>query len=229
MYIGGYQPVSLLDYPGKVAAIVFTQGCPFRCVYCHNPELLPVNTPSTYSSDDIIHTLQEDRNLLDGVCITGGEPTIHPDLPEFLEKIKNLGLAVKLDTNGLNPHMIKQCIQHKLVDYFAMDIKHRWERYTDIIGTQAKGAVENCKQTLSLIQESEIAHEFRTTVYPDLHTQEDLIEMAGYLHKGEQYALQPIRFNKTLVNNLPHTLSMNFIQITETLKKQYPHLDIILR
>ena len=167
--------------------------------------------------------------MLDGVVVTGGEPTIHPDLPEFLLKIKDLGLKIKLDTNGVNPRLIEQCIRKGTVDFFAMDIKHRWERYNDVIGSSPGMAIENCKTTFNLIRQSGVAYEFRTTVYSALHTEDDVFAIAAYLEGVGSYALQQIRYGKTLANNLDHTLPLNLHRLKERILEKYPTLNVMIK
>jgi pyruvate formate lyase activating enzyme len=147
MILSGFQPLSLLDYPGIICSIVFTQGCPFRCVYCHNPELIPAQAPDAskiLKEEDVLAHLNRRKHIVEGVCITGGEPTVHPDLPEFIKKVKRLGMLVKLDTNGLTPRTIERLIKERLVDFFAMDLKHTWERYSEVIGINQKNVIDNC-------------------------------------------------------------------------------------
>lgn len=231
MRIAGFQPLTLLDYPGKVAATVFTQGCPFRCVYCHNPELLPMRaaTGKTIADEDILARIAMRRSLLDGVCVTGGEPTVHPDLPDFLARIKRLGLLVKLDTNGLHPRMIESIVKRGLADYFAMDLKHVWERYEDVIGHAARAAVANCRETKEIISASGIPHEFRTTVYPRLHAEEDLVKIADGLSDGDRYALQKVRYDKTLRSDLERSEGFDLETIAARLRCLRPDLLIEVR
>src|SRR3989338_9207503 len=132
MIISGLQKLSLIDYPQKISSVVFTQGCLFRCPYCHNPELIDLKTKNPLGEETILEYLAERKNMLEGVCITGGEPTLHSDLPEFMAKIKALGLLVKLDTNGTNPRMIEKIIQRGLANYFALDLKHAWSNYDQV-------------------------------------------------------------------------------------------------
>ena len=229
MRLAGYTPLTLIDYPGHVASIVFTQGCPFRCVYCHNPELLPITSNVEITEVDMLAKIQKDAAMLDGVVVTGGEPTLHPDLPAFLQKIKNLGLKTKLDTNGVTPRMVERCIEERLVDFFAMDIKHRFSNYRDIIGPTPDIAIKNCEETFHLIQESGVDHEFRTTVYPDVHVFEDIVEIVKLLRPGELYAIQPVRYQKTLVKNLVHEKHMDFENLTLKLRDLFPKLIIELK
>lgn len=220
--------MSLLDYPGKVAAVVFTQGCPFRCPYCHNPELVPADRPGAIGEDEVLARLGRDRALLDGVCVTGGEPTTHPDLPEFLARLKALGLAVKLDTNGTHPRMVERCLARGLVDCFAMDVKHRWERYAEVIGAQARAAIPLCKETFALIQGSGVDHEFRTTAYPGAHAAEDLLAIASYLRPGERYFVQPVRYGKTLQGDLPR-VPPDYADAVSSIRRAFPSITVALR
>lgn len=232
MTIAGFQPLSLGDYPGVICSIVFTQGCLFRCVYCHNPELIPMESPNPQtllSEETILERLEQRKKMVEGVCITGGEPTIHIDLPTFIKKIKQRGLLVKLDTNGVNPRMVEQLLKDRLVDFFAMDLKHGWDRYTDVIGAVQKNVIENCKKTFDLIQTSSVPHEFRTTVYPGLHKSEDLEGIADQLHEGERYALQQIRYEKTLNPNLPKTELFDLEAVAARIRVAHPLLQVEVR
>ncbi len=232
MIISGFQPLSLLDYPGVVSSIIFTQGCLFRCVYCHNPDLIPIRPSEAshvISEDVVLDTLKRRAHIVEGVCITGGEPTIHSDLPVFIKKIKALGLLVKLDTNGVHPRMIEQCIEERLVDFIAMDLKHVWARYADVIGLTAKNVIDNCQETFRLIQTSSVPHEFRTTVYPALHAQEDLWSIAEQLQDGERYALQAIRYEKTLQADLRRTEALDLEAVAEYIRTKRPDLKIEVR
>lgn len=226
MRIAGYQPLTLIDYPGHMASIIFTQGCPFRCVYCHNPELIPIKGEDELSEDAILDRIAKDAGMLDGVVVTGGEPTLHPDLPDFLVKIKNFGLKVKLDTNGVNPRLVERCLQKDAVDFFAMDIKHRWEKYNDVIGETPEVAVDNCKKTFQMIQECGIDHEFRTTIYAAKHSEDDILTIAGYLKPNESYALQQVRYEKTLEANLERAQPFDLLTLQQRIRERYPHLNV---
>lgn len=229
MVIAGFQSLSLIDYPGKSCSIVFTQGCPFRCPYCHNPELISTRPTTTVSEESVFAYLEKHKKMLDGVCITGGEPTIQVGLRAFIERVKNLGLLVKLDTNGVHPEFMRAIFADKLVDFVAMDLKHRWGRYHDVIRAGGEKVVENCRETFGIIQESGVDHEFRSTIAPALHNEEDIIEMASYLKPGERYALQEIRYQKTLDPELAHGEPMDLAQVAERLRLRYPSLKLELR
>lgn len=229
MRIAGLQPLSLLDFPERVAAIVFTQGCPFRCVYCHNPELLPARGKNEMETEEVLDRIAERRLFLDGVVVTGGEPTVHPDLPEFLSEIKSMGLETKLDTNGVHPRMIERVVQEGLVDFFAMDLKHVWRRYSEVIGPAARAATANCIETMNLIRSSSIACEFRTTVYPHLHTENDLVEIASSLRSGDRYALQEMRYEKTLEKDLQRVPGIDLAAVAERIRAATPGLLVEVR
>jgi pyruvate formate lyase activating enzyme len=204
MKIGGFVKQSLMDYPGKVAAVVFTQGCNFRCGYCHNPQLvLPelfLNNPE-YIPLNIISYLKERRNWLDGVVVTGGEPTIHKDLPEFLKEIKALGYLVKLDTNGSNPYMLERIVKDKLADYIAMDIKIPLEdgMYAKIIGiSDVNEITENILASVLVLKNAQIDGEFRTTSIPGIHN-EGMIELIKkYIGNDKRYKINEFRDGKTI-------------------------------
>ena len=173
MFIGGLQKVTLIDYPGKIACTVFCLGCNFRCGFCYNKELvLPEKTKSQIKipEKEFFNFLKGRKNLLQGVTVSGGEPTIYEDLPDFIKKIKKLDYFVKLDTNGSNPEMLKDLIEKKLIDYVAMDIKAPLinTKYTQITGI--KGILNKVKKSIKIIKNSGLDYEFRTTIVPTFHT-----------------------------------------------------------
>ena len=152
MKIVGLQKLTLLDYPGKLSCIIFTQGCNFKCPYCQNSDLIPLNGNEIISEEEVFNFLEKRKKMLDGVVITGGEPTIQKDLEDFISKIKNLGYRVKLDTNGSNPKLLESLITQKLIDYVAMDIKNTFYEYENIIKT--KTSIDNIKKSIKLIKNS---------------------------------------------------------------------------
>lgn len=227
MRFAGFQSLSLLDYPGRSCAILFTQGCPFRCSYCHNPDLLPVGEGS-YSADVLLERLRRHRGMVDAVCITGGEPTVHPDLVSFLREVKAEGFSVKLDTNGIHPRVVRTVIEERLADYLAMDLKHVWERYADVIRVAGDVLRNNCMESFRLIQDSGVPHEFRTTIAPGIHALDDFTTMAGYLRPGETYAVQTFRTGKTLVADLP-TAGFDADAVVSLLRPLFPSLILEAR
>jgi len=200
MRIGGFQKISLIDYPGKVAAVVFTQGCNFRCGFCHN---LPLVIPSCFteplSEEEIINFLKARLDKLQGVVVTGGEPTLQSDLPAFLEKIKAMGYRVKLDTNGSRPEMLHRLLAEKLVDFVAMDIKGPIRRYAEIAGVAVD--TENIRKSVSLILEAGIEYQFRTTFPKPVLTEGDLPEILDVIHGAERFVLQPFVPQENLIDN----------------------------
>ncbi len=195
MVIAGLQKMTLLDYPGKVACTVFLQGCNFRCPFCHNSDLLGGAAADTLSVDDLLAFLQKRKGLLDAVCITGGEPTLQPDLPALIRAIKNLGYAVKLDTNGSRPAVLKALVEDQLLDYVAMDVKNAPARYAETVGVPTFDAT-SVEESLIFLLAGNVPYELRTTVVEELHTETDLEEIGHWLtrldptHKAAHFFLQ---------------------------------------
>lgn len=188
MKFGGLVKFTLIDFPGCPAAIVFTQGCNFRCRYCHNPELIyPHLFTEPMPEEEIESFLQRRKGTLEGVVVSGGEPTLHEDLPQFLSHLKSLGYKTKLDTNGSRPEVLKNLIDNKLVDFIAMDLKAPLEKYALITGADTNEAV--IKQSITLIQNSGLPHEFRTTYDKEVLTDED-IALTGALVNNQHYRVQ---------------------------------------
>ena len=179
MKIVGIQKLTLLDYPGRVACTVFLNGCNFRCPYCHNAELLGDAEP-VMSVEGLLSFLQKRRGILDGVCITGGEPTLHPELPELIRSIRALGFAVKLDTNGYRPEVLGALLGEGLLDYVAMDLKNGPEAYAQTVGLPAVD-LDRVGESIRLLLDSGTEFELRTTVVHPLHSAETLTSMAKWL------------------------------------------------
>jgi len=190
MKIGYLLPMTVIDYPDKVAALIYTAGCNFRCPFCHNAELvLPdkIKTLSLVPESDVIDLLRNRKEFLDALSITGGEPTLQPDLYEFIERVKKIGVLVKVDTNGSNPEVIERLLRDKLVDYVAMDVKGPLSRYPDL--TNSIVDIDAIKQSIDVIISMAPDYEFRTTVAPTI-TEEDLLDAVGLVRESKRYFLQ---------------------------------------
>ncbi|HOD86775.1 MAG TPA: anaerobic ribonucleoside-triphosphate reductase activating protein [bacterium] len=211
MLIGGLEKLSLLDYPNNLAAIVFTQGCNFRCHFCYNPMLVWPRSEKLapdekdkdkgyplIQEDDLFLFLQKRLGKIDGVVITGGEPTLHADLPSFIKKIKAMGYLVKLDTNGTNSLMLETLFSEKLVDYIAMDIKAPWPKYEKVVGVPVN--LENLQKSVKIIMSSGLPYEFRSTLLPDLHDANDVEDMGKMIQGAERWYLQKFKSDTNLVN-----------------------------
>lgn len=195
--IAGLQKMTLLDYPGKIAATVFLGGCNFHCGYCHNADLVEIKaTSKLINTQDFFDFLQKRLDQLDGICVSGGEPLIYQDLPGFLSRIKEYGYAIKLDTNGAEFNRLNEIIGQKLVDYIAMDIKGSAENYAEI--TKNKVDLEEIKKSIDLIRNSGLEYEFRTTVLPKYHNELEMEKIGQMIKGAAKYYLQNFRNRNTL-------------------------------
>ena len=193
MNICGYQKTTLLDYPGHVAATIFTGGCNFRCPFCHNSDLI-INPGSSnlIEEEEILSFLRKRKNILSGICITGGEPTLQPDLSEFIEKVRSFGYKIKLDTNGYRPEIISALLEKNLLDYIAMDIKAGLSNYSKVCGISQLN-INNIIKSVSVIENSGIEYEFRTTVVKELHTKKDFYEIVKMISPKSSYYIQSFK------------------------------------
>lgn len=189
MVFSGFQKLTLLDFPGMVACTLFTKGCNFRCPFCHNASLVNVTNLPEYTEEEVLAFLKKRQGILEGVCITGGEPLLHPSLPDFIRKVKALGYKVKLDTNGSFPERLKALTDENLLDYVAMDIKNSFEKYPLTAGCD-KLDLSLIEKSIDLIMEGSIPYEFRTTVANELHTEEDILAIANRIKGADKYFLQ---------------------------------------
>ncbi len=201
MKILGLQKLSLLDYPGKVACIVFTAGCNFRCPFCHNGDLVTGNNaPSPIPEEDVFAFLKKRQGILEGVVVTGGEPLLQPDLPDFLQKVRALGYSVKLDTNGYLPDQLKNVVTKGLVDMVAMDVKNSPEKYAQTVGVENLD-FSRIQQSLDFLLSANIDVEFRTTVVKQLHTPQDIVGAAKLIQGAKLYYLQNFRESETVIKD----------------------------
>lgn len=190
MRIGGFQRLTLADFPGKVAATVFVQGCNFRCGFCHNPELVdPQLFQKPLLAQEILDYLQDHRGKLQGVVITGGEPTVQEGLADFIVQIKGMGFAVKLDTNGSQPEVLRSLLERRLIDYIAMDIKSSLSKYPQVTATDWD--TDKIKESIDLIVRSGIPYQFRTTLVKEFCSHEDLSDIQHLIEQADHYVLQP--------------------------------------
>lgn len=190
--IKGLQKTSLIDYPGKVVCTIFLAGCNFRCPYCQNPDLIEApDKPPTIKEEEIIDYLKKRRKWLDGICISGGEPTVHNGLIDFIKRIKKENFLVKLDTNGANPGMIKELLDKNLINFISMDIKTSLDKYDNV--AKVKVNKTDIQRSIDLIRNSNIDYEFRSTILPKLHSEEDIKKIGEWLNGSKKFVLQQFR------------------------------------
>lgn len=231
MNFGGIIETSVIDYPKKISTVLFTIGCNFACHFCHNVDLITGNT-LTISEEELLSNLEKSSKLIEGVVLTGGEPTIYKDLPDFIKKVKDLGFSVKLDTNGSNPDMIAHLINNNLIDYIAMDIKHNLlepNKYKFITGKEDLD-VYTILESINLIKKSTIDYQFRTTLIKEIHTVYDIYEISVTILNADLYVLQTFRpdivFNKEWSNYRAFT-SEELNKILEMIKPNIKKIEII--
>ncbi len=225
MLIKGIQKTSLIDFPGKIATTLFLDGCNFRCPYCYNIDLVLCSEKlKSYTEGEIIEFLRLRKKFIDGVCLTGGEPCLHPELKSFIAKIKSLDLLVKLDTNGTNPEMLRELIQERLVDYIAMDIKAPLGKYEKTV--DASVDADNIKKSVELVRGSGIDYEFRTTVVPRLFSKEDALAIGKWLKGSKRYYLQQFRSGKTLDKSFQNEKSYTPDELNAMAKVLKPFFEI---
>ena len=198
--IKGLQTLTLLDYPGKVACTVFTGGCNFRCPFCHNGGIVlnPGAEPSI-PAEKVFDLLKKRKGVLEGVCITGGEPTLWKGLWDFAREIKAMGYSVKLDTNGTNPELMHKLILAGVVDYVAMDIKNCPDKYAETIGVKGFN-IQPVKDSVRLLLQGTAGYEFRTTVVKGMHTPQDIVEIGKWIQGAEKYFIQPYRDSDLVID-----------------------------
>ena len=224
MVFHGFQKMTLLDYPGKVACTLFTAGCNFRCPFCHNAGLVTeLQAADRIDEADILAYLNKRRGILDGVCITGGEPTLQRDLPDFIRRVRELGYAVKLDTNGSAPDVLALLMSEGLVDYVAMDVKNCFSRYAETVGLPDFDLAP-VKESIARLLGGSVDFEFRTTVTDELHTPRDIGVLAESLVGAPRYFLQPFVDSGHLIGQGLHAPSTQ--KLEEMLAAARRHLPL---
>lgn len=203
MEIQGFQKMTLLDFPGKVAATVFLGGCNLRCPFCHNASLVTHIDPSAACGEDaVLSYLTKRRGIIDGICVTGGEPLLRTDIAPFLEKVKSLGLLVKLDTNGTFPDRLRALVEAGLVDYVAVDVKNAKERYAATVGLEGFD-VTPIERTLQFLREGAVSYELRTTVVREFHDADAIRSLAEWIEGAPRYYLQTFADSGDLIASEP--------------------------
>ncbi len=218
MKILGFQKMTMLDFPGKIACTLFTAGCNFRCPFCHNAPLVTHIDGQEFSQEEIFSYLNKRKGMLDGVCITGGEPLLQKDLRDLIVKIKEMGYAVKLDTNGSFPQALKSLVEDKLVDYVAMDVKNCPEKYA-LTADADESIVERVDESIKFLLSSVIPYEFRTTVVKEFHEPTDFEKIGKWIEGADKYYLQSFVDSGDLIGEALHALPktemeqcMNFVR-----------------
>jgi len=221
--IDGFDKLTLLNYPDKVACTIFTKGCNFKCPFCHNSSLISLDKEND-KYKEVISYLNKRKGILDGVCITGGEPLIHKSTKELIKEIKSMGFLVKLDTNGSNPVMLKELIDENLIDYVAMDIKNTFDKYEMTIG--CKTNIDNIKKSIDIIESSNIDYEFRTTIVKELHTFDDIKGIVNMLDKKSKYYIQNFRNSDGVLNKKLNGFTKEEL---ENLQKEIKNKNVYFR
>jgi pyruvate formate lyase activating enzyme len=224
--IGGLQKLSLLDFPKRMCAIVFTTGCNYRCPFCHNFELVE-NGEGDFSTEEVFDYLVKRKKVLDGVTITGGEPTLQPGLEDFMKEVKQrTNLQIKLDTNGTNPQIVEKLLKENLVDYVAMDIKNDFDNYSEVIGIKNYDTAK-IKETIKIIKENAKEFEFRTTIIKDYHKKENIKKILDYIGKDSNYYLQQFIVSENVPNKkLTSYTDEELKQIVKELSEEYPKVSL---
>ena len=218
--------MTLLDYPGRVACTVFLGGCDFRCPFCHNFELVTGPMPEALDEDEFFAFLDKRHGLLDGVAITGGEPCLRNDLPDFIERIRKAGFAVKLDTNGYHPRMLERLVVDGLVDYVAMDIKNSRRKYAQTVGLQEID-LDRIDESIRLLMLSDVDYEFRTTVVEQFHEESDFADIGRWIRGADRYFLQPFADRDTVPDrSLSAPEPRNLRKFKETVAQYVEHVEI---
>ena len=219
MRIGGYDKLSTVDYPGEMACAIFLVGCNFNCGYCHNPSLIS-GDGNYIPKEEVMDYLKLRKDMLDAVCISGGEPTCNPDLKDFIKEIKALGYKVKLDTNGTNPKMLKELVESGLVDYVAMDVKGSLMKYKEIAGAPHLD-LDNIQKSIDLLKSDVVDYEFRTTIVDEFHNEVDMMSMGRLLKGAKRLYLQKFQISDGVINKNLHPVDEDSINKFVDILKEY--------
>ncbi len=227
MNFNGFQKLTLLDYPGRVACTLFLAGCNFRCPFCHNAFLVTdIDNSQTFSEEEILSHLKKRKGILEGVCITGGEPLLRPDLEDFIKKVKEIGLSVKLDTNGTDPEKLLSLIERGLIDYVAMDIKSCPENYGRVAGVENLDILPILK-SVEILKSGRVPFEFRTTIVKELHTLEDIEKIGRWIKGAPRYFLQNFVDSGNLIQSNLHEYDKETLEkMVKIARKFVPNAEI---
>ena len=221
MNFNGFQKLTLLDYPGHVACTLFTAGCNFRCPFCHNASLVThIGDSEHYSEEFVLDYLSKRKGIIDGVCITGGEPLLHDGLEDFIKKVKDMDYLVKLDTNGYLPDRLIRLVDNGLVDYVAMDIKNSKEKYVLSAGIDSLD-ITQIEKSVSFLLENHIEYEFRTTVVNELHTLRDIQSAAEWISGAQKYFLQSFTVSGDLICDNLSAVETQTIKMMQEVASKY--------
>jgi len=225
MKISGFQKLTLLDFPDKLACIIFTQGCNYNCQYCQNSGLIGHDNDCLIDEEEIFDYLEKRKKVIDGIVISGGEPTIQKDLLRFMKRVKESGFLVKLDTNGSNPKVLKEILDKNLVDYIAMDIKNTFELYKEV--TYKSPNVDNLKESIKLIEESNVDHEFRTTIIKNIHNLDKILKLCSYVDNHAKMYLQNFEQSEYVKDKTLESFTKEeLIEIQKKVKKEFPNVKV---
>ena len=224
MKVAGYEKISLQDYPNHISCIIFTQGCNLKCPFCQNSTLIPFEGKDLIDENEILEYLTLRKNILNGVTISGGEPTLQQDLKEFIQKVKKIGLDVKIDTNGTNFNLLKELIEEKLVDYVAMDIKNSFKKYDETSGV-TKINTQNILNSIELLKQNKIDYEFRTTIINEYHTIQDIYEIIKLIGDSKYY-LQNFKNSSNVLDKNLTSFTEEKLNLWNEILKNYAKVQI---
>jgi pyruvate formate lyase activating enzyme len=225
MKISGFQKLTLLDFPDKLACIIFTQGCNFNCQYCQNSGLIGHENEYLIDEEEIFDYLDKRKKVIDGLVVSGGEPTVQKDLIRFIKRVKDHGFLVKLDTNGSNPKVLKELIDNNLVDYIAMDIKNIFALYKEVTYTNPN--VNNLKESIKLISNSNIDHEFRTTIIKNIHDIDNILKICSYVDTNQKMFLQNFEQSENVKDKKLESFNKDeLIDIQKKVRERFPNVKV---